>query len=594
MSAISRFLSFNFYTNDLLFCDKLYSNSKDTVEEKGFLFKRKACKNPLFYNDLKIQIEEKNPELIVITTHGTNKDSYLNEFLENKLYNLPQKYVLLAQQQFKQLNIVVFVKQVYLDYYEYIGYDQDMVANITQTVAVYIKSDYGELAFIALNRPEEYAQNINHQMVNVQVKNLLDRYITKNVNFYFIITHIAGYYDHNNMVSEINDYYVENGILNKNTEYLIEKSELTVVETQSTHDGLFTVFDIYKQNKKILCFTWNTDKTPLCNEDYLGPMDEHERKKFLSTDKCFNPLFFRNIEEQIISHNPFIVAISCEGDLEKGTFFHYEFLPKKMKNLNYFLLENDKVNNIGDAGQNESMRLSIYLRNDIMDVGLVHINKSLLSYNETAECNKSHFLRHDKKQKSMISKTKAIAKYVMTNAGVIAFTSIQIPDGTSPENANTCIKKIKNDLLKSGKISYVFLMGDFSYPNTYDDNNEFIYDADFNEDPLAVKYNFKYNSLSYYEEGSYIIPNYKLKSIGISQRQNYNINEDKYENDINGNNGKITWHDRIYYKTNDLTSYTIKCNDYLTVMGFPMLHGNSHHLGVLGVYELEKNDSNNI
>jgi hypothetical protein len=585
MSAISRFLSFNFYTNDLLFCDKLYGDSKDIIEEKGFLVKRKACQNPLFFNDLKKQIKENDPELIVITTHGNNKDSYLNEFLENKLYQ--EKYIVLAQHQFKQLNIMIFVKKIYRDYYEYLGYDEDTIANITQTIAIYIKSDFGELAFVALNRPEEYSNNINQQMVTSQVKDLFERYITKNVNFYFIITHLAGYYDQNNMISDINDYYVENGIHNKTTEYLIEKSESTVVETQSTHDGLFTVFDVYKQNKKILCFTWNTDKTPLCNDNYLGPMDTHERKKFFSSNKCFNPIFFRKIEEQIITQNPFIVAISTEGDLEKGTFFHYEYLPKYMKNLNYFLLENDKVNNIGDAGQNDSMRLSIYLRNDIMDVGLVHINKSLFSYNETAECNKSHFLRHDKKQKSIISKTKAIAKYVITPAGVIAFASIQIPDGTSPENANTCIKKIKNDLLKSGKISYVFLMGDFTYPNTYDNDNEFIYDADFYEDPLAVKYHYKYKELADYEEGSYTLPNYKLKSINVSQRQNFDIKEDKYEK-------QISWHDRIYFKTNDLTTYTVKCNEYITVMGFPMLHENSHHLGVLGIYELEKNDPNNI
>lgn len=69
--------------------------------------------------------------------------------------------------------------------------------------------------------------------------------------------------------------------------------------------------------------------------------------------------------------------------------------------------------------------------------------------------------------------------------------------------------------------------------------------------------------------------NYKLKSINI-------INPPQFEYEDH------FWHDRILYKTNDVTSHDIECLYYDNVYGFPMLQQgtNSHHLGVMGVYEL--------
>lgn len=258
--------------------------------------------------------------------------------------------------------------------------------------------------------------------------------------------------------------------------------------------------------------------------------------------------------------------MTSEGDLEKGTFFHSEFLPNQMKLLNYKLLNNDKVNM-----ENETMRMSIYVRNDT-DIELIHMNKSFFSYNEHTECDltvlrKAQFLNQPVKMIPVKSKTKAIVKYVKTEAGIIAFTAIQIPHDTSINNVNQCLGKIKKELLGSPKISYEFLMGDFAYEN--------------------LDFNYKYVALEEYNEGDYINPNYQLNPILPSQRGNYQLNHEKYVKD-NNDNPKMTWHDRIYYKTKDLTTHDIECIKYTNVIRFPMLHKRSNHLGVLGVYELVK------
>jgi len=576
---IGKYLCLNFYSNNILFCDKIYSNDKTAIK-KNIFSKDIECYNPLFFKDVVREIENNNPELIIVNTHNDNKNSYLHtDFLKSFL----KGFILLKHAEYKELNMSIYVKEEYEYNYEYIQTDQHLIFNNIQTLCVYIKSDIGNLSFISVNKPENDIM-FKQEWLHVLLQELLSLYIDNtNVNFYFLLMHLSGLTN--------NHYYVVNDVYQQNTQYNIIKSETIMIDNIDNHDIQATIFDITKQSKKILCFTWNTDKIPLCDNLYKD-MNEHERNRFFSSDKCYSPLFFESIKDEIIKNNPFIIAITNEGDLEKGTFFHYEFLPKEMNKLNYVLLENDKVNNID---KNDSMRLSIYLRNDIDNVDLTHINKSLFGYNETTKC----------------SKTKAIAKYVQTPSGIIAFTSIQIPHDMLPNNVNSCLAKIKKDLLKSGKISYVFLMGDFAYNAKIDKNqyineknqtidyrnyNEYIqipnkYYKEYIYDVLD--YNIKYKNLEEYNEGvlnKTLLPNYKFESIQNNENyKNYNVIDNIRNNDEN-----MTWHNRIYFKTNHLTTYDINCLTYKIIMGFPMLYKKGHHLGTLGVYELEKIDINKI
>lgn len=550
-----KFLSFNFYTDDILYCDKIYSEDQSMIPEKGLIFKRKSCYNPLFFRNLEFQIKDNNPELIIITTQGDNKDSYLHsDFLKNYFNNLKRKYILYAHKQFKKINMSIYIQPRYENYYDYLGSDEYPLLTNINSLSISVNSIYGKLTFIGIDRGQ--TGNINKQQLDVLVRNAMDAYIDQNVNFYFIMAHL---HDINNI---LDDYYVDCGAHNLNTEYAITKTNDEYIETNNNHPGLITLYNITKKNPKILCFNWNTDKTPLCDKIYQNSMDKHVRERWYGSDECYNPLFFTTIEENIKLNNPDIVAISSEGDLKKGTFFHSDFLPKKM--INYYLLTNDKVN---DIGSEETMRMSIYVRNDINDISLV--NQSFFKH-DYSECILSKY-----------SKSKALVKYVKTYAGIIAFTSIQIPDNTSPVKANECLLKFQKDLLNS-KLSYIFLMGDFAYPSI---KIEGVDARSLNIDTnLYDDFIYKYEALQYYDEGNYISPNYPLKPITVSMRSNYQLDEIRYEH---ANQIPImSWHDRIYYKVNDLTSHDIVCLTYNNVLGFPILHYNSKHLGVIGIYEL--------
>lgn len=570
---IPKILCINFYTNNLLFCDEYYTNDENPVPESGMVFKRKECYTPLFYEDLKLQIKTNKPELLIINTHGDNEKSYLHtDFLPNYLNG----YTLLHHHEFKSMNMSAYVENTYYYNYEYIKSDQYLIGNQIETIALYIKSDFGNLAFMGVNRSESLS-NLTEDGFEKLIKETLKLYVDNtDVQFYFILSHLKGLpYTH---------YHNFNNSYQLNSSYNIDQVENTYVETQSDHDMLFTLYEVTAKNKTILCFSWNTDKIPLCDQMYSGAMNVHQRKRFFSDTTCYNPVFFNQIKEEISLYNPFVVALTNEGDLEKGTFFHYEFLPAEMKKLNYILLENDKVNHIGDKYDNETMRLSIYVRNDITNVKLEHINRSVFSYNETSSCDKAHFLRTNNEKDKIMSKTKAIAKYVKSPEGIIAFVALQIPEGTTPDNANHCLRKIKKDLLSSGKISHIFLMGDFAYPNKITKyQNEFIFGE--------LEYEYKYKELETYETGPYVYPNYKLKSLEISQYQNFELNDNRYENNDDLN---MTWHDRIYYTSKDMSTTEVTCVKYENVMGFPMLsklnEKSSHHIGILGVYEIQKID----
>lgn len=563
----SRFLSFNFYTDDRLYCDQLYNKNEEIVPEKGVIFKRKACYNPLFFDELSTYITNDNPELIIITTHGDNKDSYLHtDFLQNYFNKLSKKYILLTHKQSKQINMSIYIQPRYENNYQYLGADEYLLMTNINSIAITINSDFGKLVFIGIDKSELI--QINENQLKTVIKKALESYIDKSINFYFIMAHVHGYNDEK-------DYYAATGYYNKNGYNIILNKE-EYIETFNKHLGQITTYDITKKNPKILSFSWNTDKTPLCDQNYQGDMSQHTRTRWYGSDQCYNPSFFTTIKSNIIGDNPDIVTFTSEGDLEKGTFFHSEFLPNNMSELKYTLLENDKITN------NETMRMSIYVRNDIIDVDLLHINKSLFSYNEHGECDmtiyrKAQFLNQPIKMIPVKSTTKAIVKYVNTSAGIIAFTSIQIPHDSTPDNINKCLQRIKKDLLSSGKISYIFLIGDFAYDDNLNDNeNDFIY---------------KYKELKEFDEGvedGLIEPNYALKPILPSQRQNFQLTSvkdglpapDRYIDE------KMTWHDRIYYKMNDLTTHEIECKKYENVIGFPMMQDRSNHLGVLGIYEL--------
>jgi hypothetical protein len=169
-------------------------------------------------------------------------------------------------------------------------------------------------------------------------------------------------------------------------------------------------------------------------------------QKNLYENGCFNPLFFENIKEQINEYHPDIVVINTDGELERGTFFHHEFLKTYMKG--YYLLDHEKLTGIGD---HEALRMSIYVRDDVQDVNTVNLNRRFLVNYDTFTCYNTK------------NNGKALVKFVKTKYGIMAFMGYQIPKGFN--DVEHCYEQMQTNLLHSGKISYSFMMGNVSTTN---------------------------------------------------------------------------------------------------------------------------------
>ena len=526
-------LTFNFYIDQVI-CDQIYKeNQTGEIPASGIIFKRKACYNPTFITQLSKNILQTNPELVVITTEGES-GYFHTDFLPDYMY-YSKSYNLLSHKQYNQLDMSIYVRN---DHYQLLEYKYD-TNGYTDSMVQYVRSAYGNIGFIGLNRAEEA------DLENT-AKTLIDTTINqyKKSDYYFLMAHIPE--NGVGIDEELDHNYVTYG--GHGLYDLIETSN-DIVHYNVSHVGMINHFEFVEKNSKILCFCWNTDKTPLCDRNY-GGMDKQHRKRFFSSDECYNPLFFDQIENEIVKYQPDVVAISNEGDLKSGTFFHYQYLPAHMKRLNYYLLDNSKANDIGI--NQDSLRLSIYARNDL-DLALTHINKSLFSYNENYSCG------------STKNKAKAIVKYVETAIGIIAFMAVQMPHEYTSVEIDKCLLNMQNKLLNK-KIAYTFILGEFNYSAV----------SNTDPDSLQNAFRLKLPALIDYEEGNYIYPNYNLKPI---MGQNYQLSRNSYHS--------MTWHDRIYYKTADTVSHDLVCLLYNTLMGFPILH-QGNHLGVYGVYEFQK------
>jgi hypothetical protein len=564
-----KILTFNINTKDIVLCDDYYNNkTENIIPTEGLLFKRHACFNPLFFESIRSKILLNKPELVCITTEEYTTYNYFHDyFLPKYMESNGLYYELLSKYNYNDVYMSIYVRYDMYNMYDILKYDYYTYGNNVDAVVQYVNSPYGLLSFIGLCKMNS-SKIVTDKELSLLINNILKIFLTNNVNFYFVM----GYLD------QYNNHIMSGNVYNA-SKYDIIISNKELYPFKQT-EGYSEIYNFTKINTKILCFSWNTDKIPLCDKFYNHDMTEHERTTFFSSNKCFNPLFFDNIKDQIIKDNPDIVTIVTEGDVQKGTFFHSNFLRTNMnKNgLNYMLLDNSKAT----MNDNNTLRMSIYIRNDVSDdISLVHLNRSLFSYNEESKCNVLVPKNIKNKNINITYESKSIVKYVQTSEGIIAFMGIEMLHEYKDNEVNYCIDKMQRELLTNGNISYIFILGDFNYSNINLISND-NYD---NYDDMLSLYDKKFNSLLNYNEGDgngYNYPNYKLNPITISQRENFELGYNRYDSN------NVTWHDRIYHKTLDLATHDIVCIFYDTVFKFPMLNGNSEHLGVMGTYELEK------
>jgi len=362
-------------------------------------------------------------------------------------------------------------------------------------------------------------------------------------------------------------------------------------------------------NDYILCFSWNTDQIPLC-ESFLDNKSTNfigrPRGIFSKNTPCYNPLFFDDIERELLGFAPPIkmVVFFTEGDLESGTWFHSDFLPNKMKDISgrnisgkrrvlqipysYKLLTRDKYS--GQTLNNVStvMRMSIYVWDQDNSSKAIELTKGLLFNDNKMDCN------INLTSSNYVEQAKILALYTETNMGRIAFIGLQYAENT-PSNGRICIKQLEDKFIKNKNIDYVIIMGDFS--NDYGKKLtpviplaqakafsrgqvDIEVPVSTDKDQLLQEYLNEFRKTS--------LPDEYREEDRDSNIQNNRINK-KYVNENydfsptydNGNN--IGYHDRILYKS--LTEKQIIGDVYKVIRGNP-IHKYGDHFGILGVYNL--------
>jgi hypothetical protein len=365
-------------------------------------------------------------------------------------------------------------------------------------------------------------------------------------------------------------------------------------------------------SNNILCFSWNTDNIPIC-ENYLNNNTKDIISKpggvFSKPSKCLNPLFFTTIEDYISKYNPFIVVINTENEAINGSLFHDKFLPENMNRLNYRLLVTDHYESPNDKNQ---LMVSIYVKKDDPKFAVLQLNKGLIFDDNKILCG------------NIAEQSKAMCLYVNTSYGVFAFVGVQMQHNYSERR--DCIKNIEEKFLIGKPLSYSFIMGDFA--NTYlatkkDLSNYEVVDGLRQTDwevfgttrekgnyiegiedyPTDVPRQAIGMNLTYPPKVNgnkkFVVPNYSPSY--NNDFVNSDLNNDyksiaTYEKLINskyGNKANFTigYHDKIFY--NDFRAHSqgkkLKCLDYSSITGSPMLmkgEYNSEHLGTIGIYEI--------
>jgi hypothetical protein len=343
---------------------------------------------------------------------------------------------------------------------------------------------------------------------------------------------------------------------------------------------------------RVLCFCWNSDRTPLC-EAYLENKSKIEISRpggwFSKSGSCYNPLFFDQIQIQIEDFKPILAVFLTENDPVTGSHFHSNFLPDTMKTLGYKLLERDKY---VDQDETNSLRMSIFVRLGAMSVNSVELSKGLIFNDNKFECSRSY-----------LGAPKALALYVSTLFGKFAFIGVQVPRGYN--DRTICMSSLENKFVKDKNLDTIFIMGDFAneyiiekkditYANVDKLRKQSIISG-YKEDLVDVPYSDESseeppNTPPQLARSKFLVPTYspayenKFVDTDNGAINTYNdllqYPYDKIE---------IGYHDRIFHKT--LQGYPVIPVDYMTIVGSPMLHSNqndpertSNHLGVLGIY----------
>jgi len=373
----------------------------------------------------------------------------------------------------------------------------------------------------------------------------------------------------------------------------------------------------------MLCFSWNTEQIPLC-EGYLNnkttDLITKSRGTFSYTTPCYNPLFFDEIENEIIKYLPRIkiLVFFTEGDLESGTWFHSDFLPNKFAKglkyplqpgqtgegpqLRFGLLSRDKFSGQSYNNKKTVMRMSIYIAFNDNDTKVVELNKGYVFNDNTLDCNINY------QSQNYVESAKILALYTQSSLGTIAFIGVQYRENTLNEG-RMCIKQLEEKFINNKNIDYVFIMGDFAndikaglssfdpatgnpYPTMINPVTKNYYRPFNIEGKITELLKFERDSIpEHYQSGKTnkndVNPN-DLQDIGFTFTQSKRIETEEGRSRLNSKallDIKIGYHDRILYRTLNNNKQQIICTEYKIIKNLP--RGNDiYHYGILGIYQI--------
>lgn len=128
------------------------------------------------------------------------------------------------------------------------------------------------------------------------------------------------------------------------------------------------------QNMRFMAFTWNADGVRICRT--LAQTVEEERRqetvRGVTTHRytCATPDFFRDFINQVEQVKPHLVVVATQGEPSDGTYLHSDFLPARMPEHGYRLLNRGKLDKVGLGSSglvvngmkvDTSDRLSVYV-----------------------------------------------------------------------------------------------------------------------------------------------------------------------------------------------------------------------------------------
>lgn len=375
----------------------------------------------------------------------------------------------------------------------------------------------------------------------------------------------------------------------------------------------------------ILCFSWNAGGLRLCEVTSQAEADKSRSGVIayvMSKEKCVAPDFLTNLQGIIQDRQPSLIVMTTQSESSLDTYFHARALPASMSEINYSLLKREVNAEVleffyknevpGGNPKSNALRISIYAQNNILSdlqFGEQSLNddESKGQYLETCGNADTNF-RHS---------SGSICSYVWhPTYGKFAFMTTHFAAGIginvdyslyrsyAKSSNNICLISLLYEydlnVRDDYRPDYIFILGDLNYDIVVPGKNsqEAISDLTTNLSINKLREYQAYDELKsamndivlhgFKEgvngDGPLFLPTWNLSRTRddtcVPDENTTNISSDCFTLQEKG----FGWHDRIIYKNNLTSDYTINCTEYNRIdIGNMHLSNNA---GVIGLFQI--------